>query len=181
MYCIIITGMPCSGKSTIAKRYSEQYGLRYISSGDIAREMAQNDITIHRALEKGLFAPEEMMRNIISNKINNCSIHDTPFIIDGFPRFADQDKFLIEQLCKLNIVPIYVLINIEIDICLSRAKRRQRNDDVVIEDRIDYFIHETLPPIMEHSPIIMSDMISMTNDDIVSLLNNYITQARKEV
>jgi adenylate kinase family enzyme len=175
MYGVIISGMPCSGKSTIAKKYAERHKLKYISSGDIAREMAQQDITIHRALEKGFFAPEEEMRSRIEWAIVECAFSHTPFIMDGFPRFKDQDVFLHKIFDRFQLKVIYVLIDVDIDVCLDRARRRQRNDDAVIKDRIDYFYHTTLPPIMSHSPIIMGDTVGKDNDDIVNLLNGYIT------
>lgn len=40
MKSVIISGMPASGKTTIARRVAEKYRLRYLCGGDILKEMA---------------------------------------------------------------------------------------------------------------------------------------------
>ena len=44
--CIVLIGAPCSGESTIGKEVANRINARYISSGNIARKMAEmnNDI-----------------------------------------------------------------------------------------------------------------------------------------
>lgn len=37
---VVVSGMPASGKSTVARGLAERYGLRYLCGGDILKEMA---------------------------------------------------------------------------------------------------------------------------------------------
>ena len=175
MYCMIISGMPCSGKSTIAKLYSKLYGCEYISSGDIARKMAEDDSDVFTALQNGAFAPEKRMRDAIADRISLCTSNKTSFILDGFPRFDDQDRFLNTVLAICDVRKIYVLVDVDKETCIKRAEHRNRFDDKAIEDRIDYFNESTLPVFKAHQPIIIENRHGADNNDIVDLLHAYIT------
>jgi cytidylate kinase len=37
---IVISGLPAVGKTTLARRLAEQYGLQYVSGGDLLKELA---------------------------------------------------------------------------------------------------------------------------------------------
>ena len=143
MYGIIIIGPPCSGKSTIGQNYSQQHKIGYISSGDIARRMAARDPRVDKELSEGKLAPEAAMRHAIGDEILMRTGRDMPFILDGFPRFPEQNEWLLSNFGK-KIHFIYVLIDTPIDLCVKRAKLRDRSDDAAISKRITYFQTETL-------------------------------------
>ena len=67
--CVVLVGGPCSGKSSAGKIAAEILDAVYISSGDIARNMAQDSAIIKNDLMLGKLAPENNMRNAISNRL----------------------------------------------------------------------------------------------------------------
>lgn len=139
MVGIILIGQSNSGKSAIGKVVAERLGIRYISSGDIARSMKD----VQDNLNSGELAPEERMRSEIIRKIAMC---DISYILDGFPRFYEQYEWL-------NQTVIHDLIYIYIDVpepdILSRASLRNRCDDGSIEKKIKFFKEHTEPMVQE--------------------------------
>ena len=51
MYCILVAGMPASGKSTIAVRISEALGIPMLSKDSI-KEVLFDDLGFHSRAEK---------------------------------------------------------------------------------------------------------------------------------
>ena len=49
---IILIGAPCVGKSTIGKNLQDILGIKYISSGDIARSMGDD---VNELINSGTF------------------------------------------------------------------------------------------------------------------------------
>ena len=98
--CVVLVGGPCSGKSSTGKIAAEILDAVYISSGDIARNMAQDSDIIKNDLMLGRLAPEDNMRNAISNRLWYYfkRMDRDIVILDGFPRFGDQAKWLHEEL-----------------------------------------------------------------------------------
>lgn len=138
--CVILVGPPCSGKSTIGKMLADTFDCKYVSSGDIARQMAEADGSM-RDLDAGKMAPESRMREEISNVL----YRNENLILDGFPRFTDQLDWLIER-CKDRKI-IFVIIDVSVTQLLKRAVSRDRSDDVSIHERLMYYMSNTIPMI----------------------------------
>ena len=129
MIGIILVGKSNSGKSVLGKAVAEKLGIRYISSGDIARGM--NDI--QNSLNSGELAPEDRMRHEILHKIMSC---DISYILDGFPRFYDQYEWLNQTIAH---DMIYVYVDVPDEDIISRAMQRGRDDDGSIGKKIKFF------------------------------------------
>jgi adenylate kinase family enzyme len=87
MIGIVMLGESNSGKSTISKIVQKKLAengmnVRYISTGDLARQFADAN-----KLNAGQMADEQTMRNEIIKAIRS---DDTSFILDGCPRFYEQ-------------------------------------------------------------------------------------------
>lgn len=138
MVGIVMLGMTTSGKSTIGRYIALKLGLRYISSGDIARQMNVDDI-----LNKGELAPEDEMRKRILESIN-CA--DTSYILDGCPRFYEQYAWLNRNI---NHKLVYLDIHIAPQVAYVRAENRGRDDDnyASVQKKIDYYIDNIEPMI----------------------------------
>ena len=99
---IIMLGVTTSGKSTIGKYLANELGLRYISSGDIARQMHVDEL-----LNKGELAPEDEMRKRILEAINDTQVS---YVLDGCPRFYEQYAWLKGSIDhRLVFMDIYIL------------------------------------------------------------------------
>lgn len=135
MVGIILLGQSNSGKSTIGKAVARMLGIRYISSGDIARSM-----DIQKDLNSGKMAPEDKMREMILQKIS----HNEPYILDGFPRFYEQYEWLNQHV---NYPLIYMNIDVPREDILARAALRNRSDDDSINKKMQFYEEKTEPMI----------------------------------
>jgi len=79
---VIISGLPSVGKTTLAKRLAERYSLRYVSGGDLLKELAGQ--LGFRVQEAGWWETEEGFRFLEKRR--------------GDPEF---DKKVDEQLLRL--------------------------------------------------------------------------------
>ena len=143
---IVLIGPPCCGKSTICDILCNKLGkYAYISSGDIARKMAQGNAEAMESLNAGNMAPEDEMRSRVINEIYSCIKRGEDFILDGFPRNMDQVKYLME--CGICLQ--YIKLVVADDVIIRRAKRRMRSDDVSVMKRLKYY-KENTEPIIHH-------------------------------
>lgn len=169
--CIVLIGPPCSGKSTIGKALADKLGYKYVSSGDIARKMADEDGTTD-SLNAGNMAPEDRMRNEIK-KVFEC---ENNIILDGFPRFYEQYKWMVKH-CKVSLPFAFVVIDVSINELFSRVVNRNRADDVAIRERMNYYMEHTAPMISEIRKVSKTIDVNNNNPNIdrtVDMLTDYL-------
>lgn len=155
---IVIVGPPASGKSTIGKQVAEKMNMVYISSGDIARNMAKLCDTTKNNLQHGLLAEETQMRKNIYNALYGCNMKNKSFVLDGFPRNADQYFWLIERFPSLR----FYFVDVDVEECAKRSYNRNRADDNVIKERMNYYMTSTVEMIN----------IMSTHEDVIGIRNN---------
>lgn len=120
---IVLTGAPGCGKGTQARLLREKVPLCHLSTGEMLRAEAEKDTPLGRslktALEKGEFATDEMIIEMVSHRIDepDCA---NGFILDGFPRTLPQAKAL-ERILK------------EKNIALDRVIEIQVPDEIIME------------------------------------------------
>ena len=97
MKVLVLAGLPGTGKSVIGKAIATERGYGYISTGDIARELADKSWQ-----EQGQLAPEDYIRNRFmeeANKIKNTGVEG--IVVDGMPRTVEQVYFIyIKNVCS---------------------------------------------------------------------------------
>lgn len=108
---VVLTGAPGCGKGTQARILKERAHICHLSTGEMLRLEAQKDTPLGRALkqalDKGEFATDEMIIEMVSNRIDapDCQ---KGFILDGFPRTLPQaevlEKLLAQKKLKLDCV-----------------------------------------------------------------------------
>jgi adenylate kinase family enzyme len=154
---IVLLGPPGSGKSTIGKIVAKKLGMIYISSGDIARKLAESDEYTRESLSKGGMASEDLMRDTIYKMLYTINVRNGMFVLDGFPRSEDQWKWVSDRFPATQ--PVF--INTPIFKCVSRLKARNREDDIssVTAYRMDNYMEHTQPMINKH----MGGMITINN------------------
>lgn len=145
---ICLIGAPGSGKSSIASAFAKASNGAYehISSGQIARHLAEFDENTQTALQRGDYAPESAMRNEIKAHIERVMLEGREVIVEGFPRMLAQVVVLEEALKSM---PLYVEITCPHYICLHRAITRGREHDKPdsIASRFEAFERDTHPVI----------------------------------
>ncbi len=154
---IIIFGPPGTGKGTMSKKISEEFGLRHISTGDIIRKNQEEKTKIgliaDRMVDSGGFLPDNIVNEMIKQEIINDKT-SSGFIFDGFPRTSGQAKMLDEFMHKKK-TPIGRVIHLDCHSWIAlarvveRGKTSGRKDDTqeVFEVRWNNYIKETVPAI----------------------------------
>lgn len=142
---IAIIGPPGSGKSTVGKQMAMQLGMIYVSSGDIARRLAETDEFTNNSLMVGGMASEDKMRSEIHSILYDISYRKQSFILDGFPRNTEQYLWLRKRFPDIT----YIMIDSPAKDCSNRMLDRCREDDCdfIIQSRIKYYVGHTKPMI----------------------------------
>jgi adenylate kinase len=98
---LILLGPPGAGKGTQAERLREDFSLPHISTGDILRaEVAEGSElgrTAKRFMDAGELVPDEVIVEMITRRLGAGDARDG-FLLDGFPRNAEQADALAEAL-----------------------------------------------------------------------------------
>jgi len=175
---LIIFGPPGSGKGTYASMLEERLGIVKISAGDMVREAIKSGSEIGKKMkaysDKGQLAPDELVIEMIKERINKMDCKKKGFILDGFPRTINQaevlDKFAkIDGIINLD-VPEWVIVarlsnrvtckvckaifNVKYykpkvegvcDNCGGELIQRDDDKEEVVKDRIGVYRKETEP------------------------------------
>lgn len=151
MLNIILFGPPGVGKGTQANYLAEEYKLIHISTGDLIRKEIKNQTTLGLKLkednEKGLYAPDEVVINLIDAEIAKTFETSKGYIFDGFPRTIEQAKVLDTILKKYGtevtvVFDLYTNDDILIKRLLNRgltSNRPEDNDIEIIKERINIY------------------------------------------
>jgi adenylate kinase len=87
---IIFLGAPGCGKGTQARKLSEKYSIKTLSTGDLLRSEIKNNSNIgieaKKYIEQGNLVPDQVINNIVAINIINLD----SFILDGYPRTIEQ-------------------------------------------------------------------------------------------
>lgn len=125
---VVFTGAPGCGKGTQARILKDRTGIAHLSTGEMLRQFAQKDTPLGHelksALERGEFASDEMIIEMVKNRIDepDCS-HG--FILDGFPRTLPQAQVLEDMLSEKGVKLDAVLeIQVPDEIILERILGR---------------------------------------------------------
>lgn len=122
----LMFGAPMAGKGTLANMLAEDYKLPTVSMGDILRASIasgdENGVRAKSFMDKGEMVPLEVVCAMIKKRLSESDVQNG-FILDGFPRTAEQLKVFVEE----KITDIDVVVNIEVpyDILLSRVVGRR--------------------------------------------------------
>ena len=91
---IIMLGAPGSGKGTIGRSLSEEFGLVYLATGDIFRDAISNQtelgIKAQDYMNKGELVPDEIIIAMVEKKLDELD----NVLLDGFPRTLAQAESL---------------------------------------------------------------------------------------
>lgn len=103
---VVFTGAPGCGKGTQARILKEKTGIAHLSTGEMLRQYAQKDTPLGKelraALERGEFASDEMIIEMVKNRIGEPDCKHG-FILDGFPRTLPQAEVLEGMLAEKGI------------------------------------------------------------------------------
>jgi adenylate kinase len=157
---IVLLGPQGSGKGTQAKRIARDYGIPHIATGDIIRELKEQDTDLGREVrtvyDRGDLVSDELMVRLIKDRLGHEDAREG-FVLDGFPRTLAQAEALDALLRDLGRKPELVLEfrvgdrRILLDRIRKRAAEEHRSDDSAeaVERRLALY-HEQTEPLVEH-------------------------------
>ena len=94
---LILFGPPGAGKGTQADRLRTDFGLPFISTGDMLRGNVKDGTELgreaQRYMEAGELVPDELIVRMAAERLGADDAQDG-FILDGFPRTVEQAKEL---------------------------------------------------------------------------------------
>ena len=101
---LILLGPPGAGKGTQAERLREDFALPHVSTGDMLRAevKAGSDLgnEAKRFMDAGDLVPDEVIIGMITKRVSDDDAREG-FLLDGFPRNAEQADALAGALQKL--------------------------------------------------------------------------------
>ena len=108
---IIIFGLPGSGKSTQSVLLEEKMGYKYVSWGRITRNImngkfgSEDDkrIVLNNIKNDFAYPYKYIKKNIIKIITEELEAGNTNFVIDGFPKRAQEAKDCVEIIKELNL------------------------------------------------------------------------------
>ena len=115
MIRLIILGAPGSGKGSQCKWITKDYNVPHISTGDILRKNIADGTELGKEakayMDKGALVPDELVINLLKNRLEESDCKERGFLLDGFRRTIDQAKALDEYLTE-NGIKVDKVINL---------------------------------------------------------------------
>lgn len=125
---LIIMGRQGAGKGTQCQRISRHYVVPHISTGEILRAAVREGSELGRAakqvIENGSLVSDEIMIEIIRQRLGQDDARTRGYILDGFPRTVAQAEAL-DRLAGDR--PIHAVIELEVprDLVIERISSRR--------------------------------------------------------
>ena len=146
---ILIMGVAGAGKSVLGRRLADEFGLPWLSTGEFLRMLVTGERR-REMLAGKLLDDSEMIA--LADKIFHMIETNEEFILDGFPRTADQAEWLYAQH-KAGLIKISCILHLEAseDVVAERLLSRGRQDDTreAIAKRFAEYQAVTVP-ILKH-------------------------------
>lgn len=146
---LVLIGIPGAGKSTQGNLLSRQFGIPYLSTGHIFREITKEKTPLGRYVKEtvnaGFLISDEKTIPIVNSYLSRKE-YEKGYILDGFPRTVPQAKKFKNNIDKV----IYLEIPDKESLWrLAYRNDTVRQDDTVaaIKKRIDVFHRVTQPVI----------------------------------
>jgi adenylate kinase len=150
---LLIMGPPGAGKGTQAVDLAARVGGAHISTGDIFRANVSAGTPLgleaKKYMDAGQYVPDSVTNNMVRDRLAQDDAQ--AFVLDGYPRTADQvtelDGILADLGAKLDGVIELVVADREelVQRMIKRAETSGRADDTeeVIRHRQDVYDQET--------------------------------------
>ena len=176
---IILLGAPGSGKGTLAKKISRDFGLPQISTGDLFRAIVKLDSPLANRVKEimasGGLVPDEITIEMVKDRIEKSDC-EKGFILDGFPRTVAQAKAL-EDFAKIDSVILVELPNESIIERLSSRRTCPKCGEIYsIEDNPEQVCKKCNTPLIQRDddkPDTIKHRLEVYETSTAPLINFY--------
>ena len=122
---LILFGPPGSGKGTFSGQLKKILpNIAHISTGDIFRENLKNNTSLglkaKEYMDKGELVPDDVVIDMVRDRLNQEDAKNNGFILDGFPRTLAQA----EALSKITEIDLLLLLELDRSIITKRILGR---------------------------------------------------------
>ena len=122
---IVLLGSPASGKGTQAEILSEKFNLFHLSTGDVARKLAETDPRIKEIINSGKLIPPEEITMHVLDFLEDKKPDLRDILFEGFPRFVSQYEALDNFLkSKGDDIDIVISLEVPMDVAVKRISAR---------------------------------------------------------
>ncbi|XP_039726173.1 adenylate kinase 9 isoform X5 [Pteropus medius] len=163
---IAIVGPPRSGKTTVAHKFSSEYGLKRLSIGEALRYILTNQpntelaLMLNWHLHKGMIAPDELAIKALEISLMESICNTAGVVIDGYPVTGYQMSLLEAR----SIIPMAIF---ELDVPSKEIFRR-----LLLEKKKE----QSLPYPLHNSTQIIAVKNSKYHKNIVEIKQYYQEQ-----
>ena len=127
---LIISGAPASGKGTQCEKIIEEFKVPHLSTGDMLRAAVKAGSPLGKEakayMDGGKLVPDSLVINLVKEKLATPECVNGGWLLDGFPRTAEQAK----ALQQANINPDKVILLDVPDSALIERVTGRRTDPV---------------------------------------------------
>lgn len=138
---VFLLGPPLSGKSTLlygaSKWLMDTHGVEShtLSSGEVARSLAETDGAVGEALDGGRMAPpkimDEHMLEMVVFHSQLMASRGGVLVVDGYPRYMAQLMDVAMTIPALGMRPCFISLSVPEKELRRRAEDRRREGDDV--------------------------------------------------
>lgn len=123
-FLIFIIGLPCSGKSTVAKAISEKYKFIHLATEDVRAEFLGKDFNKSEDCD---FTPKQhkIVYAAVANRAKKALNNGRSVIVDGVYRNPIQRAPIIE-LTLLEVIPLFYFLNCDEEESFRRLIQRKK-------------------------------------------------------
>lgn len=171
-----VLGGPGAGKGTQCDRLVQKYGFQHLSAGDLLREERNSGSEladmINTYIKEGKIVPAEVTVGLLKKAM--VASGKEKFLIDGFPRSADNVEKWMELMSDSTKLSMVLFFDCPEDVMedrlLERGKTSGRNDDNLetIKKRFRTFQNESMPVVrmFEHAGKVKRISATPTPDQV---------------
>ncbi len=134
-FIVFITGATGSGKSTISSNLARRFKIECVKPGQAVRN---NPALLQKVIEsESTSAPEATESFVREWVVEAMERNKSSIIVDGMPRNISQVNFCAQESHGRGYIPIFVLVNVPLDIRRERLlKRDHKGDNELMERRL---------------------------------------------
>lgn len=120
---LILFGLAGSGKGTQGKALSEIFGWKWLSVGQVLRDVKKYE----KLVNTGKLVPDEEVIELMGKYMKKAEAEGFEVILDGYPRNVRQAEWILENM--LERIDGVIMLDVPKEELLKRLELRGRKDD----------------------------------------------------
>ncbi len=159
---LVVLGKQGAGKGTQCVRLSHHYVVPHVSTGDMLRGEVKSrtpfGLKVKAIMDKGELVPDELIVEMVSQRLGESDARARGFILDGFPRTIWQAEQLSEML-----KPDRLDVALDLDVATEMVMRRLASRRVCADCGTNYSV--TAPPTVNWTCDVCGGEVVQREDD----------------